>query len=70
MTYTIGSTLYLLQNAGDGFTMFSNCKLRVGSSYVFPTDAEILIEYFKNQLNGNITSQKYGQKEGRINILQ
>ena len=68
-TYTIGSTLYLLQNAGDGYTMFSDCKVKTGAAYVFPTDAEILVEYMKQELKGVIPASKYGERQGRITVI-
>ncbi len=65
--YTLVAIEYMLVNGGDGFTMFAGSeKLEV----TLPTDAEMLIKYFTENLGGTITEEQYGniEGEGRITI--
>lgn len=64
--YTLGGTAYVLQNGGDGMTMFKNARL-VQDSGISNTDA--ILEYLQNRLNAVIGEQyaaPYG--DGRIKI--
>lgn len=63
--YTLAATEYMLVSGGDGYTMFAGAdRLDV----TLPTDAEMLIKYFSENLSGNITEEQYGSVEGRIVI--
>lgn len=66
--YTVCSNAYMLQNAGDGFTMFKGDKIVAQEG--LPTDASMLITYFTDTLNGQITANQYGNilGNGRITI--
>ena len=61
--YYIATSEYL-SLGGDGYSMFSQCKLIDQSIYA---ESDALIYYITNDLNGEISS-KYENEEGRINI--
>ena len=61
--YNISMSEYL-SLGGDGYSMFSQCKLIDQSIYA---ESDALIYYISNDLNGDIPS-KYKNEEGRINI--
>ena len=67
--YTVAGSVYTLQEAGDGFTMFRGAK--VVKKEGLPCDSEMLIQYFTEKLGGNVTAEQYGKLtgEGRIRIL-
>ena len=67
-TYTVAGTCYMLKNGGDGFTMFADST--VVKSEGLSVDAETLMEYFSEDLNGIITAEQYGNLlgDGRISI--
>lgn len=67
--YTVAATTYLLLNGGDGFTMFKGCE-KVSEDGL-ASDAEMLIQYLTEDLNGVISKTQYGDKngEGRIKIV-
>lgn len=67
-TYTVAGSQYTLLEGGDGYSMFSeNQVLQLDG---LPADAEMLIQYFTENLNGIITEAAYGSAagEGRIVI--
>ena len=68
-TYTVAGSVYTLQEAGDGFTMFQGAK--VVKQEGMPCDSEMLIRYFTETLGGNVTAEQYGTLtgEGRIKVL-
>jgi hypothetical protein len=64
--YTVAGSLYLLQQHGDGFTMFDNATIVNISGGL---DSEVIINYIKETLGGEIGEQyadPYG--DGRITI--
>lgn len=64
--YTVGGTAYILQNGGDGMTMFKGAKI-VKQATLAETD--IIVEYIQNHLDaviGKRYADAYG--EGRIKI--
>lgn len=64
-TYKFASHNYLLQNGGDGASMFMNDKeLPFSSKY----DYEVLVEYIVDNLHGKL-KEKYSNVEGRINVI-
>lgn len=67
--YTVAGSVYTLQEAGDGFTMFQGAK--VVKQEGMPCDSEMLIRYFTETLGGNVTAEQYGTLtgEGRIKVL-
>lgn len=68
-TYTVAASEYIFDSHGDGYYMLRDCE--VISEEGIPTDAEMLIHYFTENLNGKITSAQYGNKkgDGRIKII-
>ena len=68
-TYTVTGSLYMLTQGGDGFTMFSSDQ--IVQSEGLPTDADMLIQYFTEDLNGVITAAQYGSAlgDGRITVV-
>ena len=65
-TYTVASTLYILTQEGDGFTMFKGAKEVTKESII---DSDALIQYMQKDLNGKIGKQ-YAKTEGRIGIIK
>lgn len=67
-TYTLAGSAYMLQNGGDGYTMFADAE--VVRSTGLPADAAMLIQYFTDTLHGRISAQQYGnvRGDGRIKI--
>lgn len=68
-TYTLASHNYMLKSGGDGFTMFKGNKVLKDEVMV---DNEVLINYIKNNLSGNVKADSiyanpYG--EGRIRVI-
>ena len=68
-TYTVAGSVYTLQEAGDGFSMFQGAT--VVKQEGLPCDSEMLIRYFTENLGGNVTAEQYGTLtgEGRIRVL-
>ncbi len=68
-TYTLAGNYYMLKQGGDGFTMFTDSEVLEHEK--LPTDAEMLVEYFVEHLNGIVTEEQYGDisGEGRIKIV-
>lgn len=66
--YKLASHDYMLKNAGDGFTMFQDCKILRDSVMV---DNQALIRYLKEKLNGAV-GEAYADPagEGRITFTQ
>ncbi len=69
-TYTLAGNAYTLTQGGDGFAMLKNAK--IVKSEGLPSDAEMLTKYFTENLNGKLTTEKYGNKtgDGRITVNQ
>ncbi len=67
-TYTLAGNAYALTQGGDGFTMFTGVEIVKADG--LPTDAEMLIKYFTENLGGKITAEKYGNEagSGRITV--
>ena len=67
--YTVAASKYIFESHGDGYYMLKDCD--VVSEKNIPNDAEMLIQYFTENLNGLITSEQYGNKngDGRIKIF-
>lgn len=59
--YTVASNVYVLQESGDGQTGFAKCETL---STDYPPDAEVLIEYVKEELGGVISAEQYGNPDG------
>ncbi|MEE1314687.1 MAG: bifunctional UDP-sugar hydrolase/5'-nucleotidase [Faecalimonas sp.] len=68
-TYTLAGNYYMLKQGGDGFTMFADAEVLEHDT--LPTDAEMLIKYFVEHLNGVVTEEKYGSMngDGRIKVV-
>ena len=64
--YTLVATKYMLQNGGDGYTMFKNCE--VVEIPDMASDSEMLIQYLKDTLHGVISEEQYGKADGRIKV--
>lgn len=60
-TYTLASTVYTIKKAGDGYTVFQNCKLLQDESYL---DKQALIDYIKDTLSGTV-GETYKVRMGR-----
>ncbi len=67
-TYTVAGSYYTLCQGGDGFTMFADATLVKKEG--LETDAQMLINYLIEDLDGKITEEQYGnlRGDGRINI--
>lgn len=63
--YLVASHNYLLEEGGDGATMFKSCPI-VKKDLML--DYEILVKYIVDVLNGHL-KDKYSAPEGRITIL-
>ncbi len=61
--YTVASIDYILQNCGDGYTMFSDNTVLIEQA---AADYQLLITYLTEHLNGELS--KYAKPEGRILI--
>ena len=67
-TYTLASHNYLLEEAGDGYTMFKGCTLLQDKVMI---DNQVLITYIVDKLGGVVGSEyadPFG--EGRITIIE
>ncbi len=67
--YTVAATKYVLDNHGDGYYMLKDHQ--VVSDEGIMLDVEMLLQYLTKNLNGIISSEQYGNKngDGRINII-
>ena len=63
--YLVASHNYLLEEGGDGATMFKDCPI-VKKDLML--DYEILVKYIVDELNGHL-KDKYSSPEGRITIV-
>ncbi len=63
-TYKVASINYILQNGGDGFTMFAGSKILPIASML---DTQVLTNYILNNLKGVVGSE-YAAPQGRITI--
>lgn len=67
-TYTLAGNYYMLKQGGDGFTMFTEAEVLAREE--LPTDAEMLVKYFVENLKGVVTVGQYDiSGEGRIKIV-
>ena len=65
-TYKLASYNYLLKSGGNGFNMFQNDRILVDS---FKLDNQLLIDYMKDDLSGNIGSEYSDPSgQGRITV--
>lgn len=66
-TYTVSSITYLLQDGGDGFSMFKDAKVLVSEQGL---DYEALISFMQNDLDGVIRADSvYANENGAGRIL-
>ncbi len=67
--YTLAGSYYMLKSGGDGFTMFMDAE--VVKHEGLPTDAEMLVEYLTEYLDGVVSAEQYGDiaGEGRIKTV-
>ncbi len=65
--YTLAGNAYMLTQGGDGFTMFSGAE--VIQSENLPVDSQMLIEYFTENLSGEITAEQYSNVNGDGRIV-
>nr|MCR4675773.1 bifunctional metallophosphatase/5'-nucleotidase [Sphaerochaetaceae bacterium] len=63
--YTLACHNYLLQDMGDGFTMFTDNMYLLDNVML---DNQVLINYIIDGLEGKITAEDYGQVKGRITV--
>ena len=66
-TYKVAGSQYTLLEGGDGFSMFQADSVVTKDN--LPTDAEMLIQYFTENLNGTIPASRYGKAAGEGRIL-
>lgn len=62
--YTLVSHNYMVKNLGDGYTMFSGCKMLMDE---FIVDSDALIEYINNEYKAN--AQQYINPYGNGRII-
>ena len=62
--YLVASLDYLLENRGDGYSMFDESVVVRRSGL---TDAEVMVDYLQNVLAGKIP-ERYAKPEGRIRL--
>lgn len=63
--YTLACHNYLLQDQGDGYTMFVNDVYKIDKAML---DNQVIITYVKDYLGGVIKSSDYSATKGRITI--
>ncbi len=66
-TYTLAGSSYVLTKGGDGLTMLDDAT--VVKQEGLPCDSEMLIKYFTEILNGEISAEQYGNPDGDGRIL-
>ncbi len=67
-TYTLASHNYMLKSGGDGFTMFTGCKVLKDEII---SDMDLLSQYIRVNLNGNVGSDYADPAgQGRIRIIK
>ncbi len=64
-TYTLASHNYMLQDMGDGYTMFADNTFLLESIMI---DNQVIITYITQGLGGTI-GEEYAQPQGRITVL-
>ncbi len=64
-TYTLASHNYMLQDMGDGYTMFANNHFLLESIML---DNQVIITYITQGLGGTI-GEEYSAPQGRITVL-
>ena len=64
-TYTLASHNYMLQDMGDGYTMFTNNVFLLNSIMI---DNQVIITYITEGLGGTI-GEEYAAPQGRITVL-
>ncbi len=64
-TYTLASHNYMLQDMGDGYTMFANNKFLLNSIML---DNQVIITYITQGLGGTI-GEEYAEPQGRITTI-
>ena len=62
--YRVASLNFILEDAGDGYSMFKNSEIVDRSDL---TDAEVVVEYLKKEHWGRIP-ERYAKPEGRIRL--
>lgn len=65
-TYKVSCHDYLLQDMGDGYTMFAKDKYLINKAMI---DNQVLITYIRDFLGGNISAKQYGAVKGRITVI-
>lgn len=64
-TYTLASHNYMLQDMGDGYTMFTNNVFLLNSIMI---DNQVIITYITEGLGGSI-GEEYAAPQGRITVI-
>ena len=64
-TYTVACHNYLLQNMGDGYTMFADNVYILDKVLI---DNQVIINYICDFLGGNVGSE-YAEPQGRITVI-
>lgn len=67
--YTVAGSQYVLTQGGDGLTMLDGATVIQSEGLL--SDSEMLVKYFTETLDGEITAEKYGNPDGdsRIKIV-
>jgi 5'-nucleotidase/UDP-sugar diphosphatase len=65
-TYTVASHNYMLQNMGDGYTMFSDNEFLQDNVML---DVQVLITYITKHLGG-VIGEEYKEAQGRIIFVE
>lgn len=65
-TYVLAGHNYMLKNCGDGFGMFSGCKLLKDEVMM---QSQVLITYIKENLEGTIPAS-YAEPAGRVTVVE
>lgn len=68
-TYILAGSAYVLTQGGDGLTMLDGATVVQDEGLL--CDSEMLIKYFTETLDGNITAEQYGNPDGdgRIKLV-
>lgn len=65
-TYTVACTEYLLEDMGDGFTMFADNNF---TQYCVMLDNQLLMTYLTENLGG-VIGEEYAEPQGRITFVE
>ena len=65
-TYTLAAHNYMLQNMGDGYTMFTD---NVYTQDCVMIDNQVLITYITEGLKG-VIGEEYAEPQGRITFVE